>query len=129
MKKSEITNQDLLQAIQKVDQKIDLQKQEILAQVDDKIDDVLFAVNKLSTDMDKRLNSVDNRLEKVEDRLGKVETRLSTVEATINTQVVKKTDLEEAFATFEYKKVNKLTNLLQQKKILNQSEAQAVLSV
>lgn len=93
------------------------------------VKDVLLAVNNFADEVKKDMSELKQDIKDVKSRLGTVEDRLDGVESTINTQVVKKTDLEEAFATFEYKKVNKLTSLLQQKKILNQSEAQAVLSV
>lgn len=68
------------------------------------INDVLSAVNKLSTDMDKRLNSVEKDLK--------------NVKATINTQLVTKTYLDEKFAEFgleeekKHKRVNALTAAL-----------------
>lgn len=152
-KEEKTTISDVLSAVNKLsvdmDQKFVSQKDDILTQMDDKIIDVLSAVDKLSVDIDQKLEDQKNeildvvlktaeldeqRFQKIESSLNGIETRLSRVESTINTQVVKKTDLEDAFAKFsldansQHKRVDKLTNILHKKKILTVTETQVVLA-
>lgn len=115
MKKSEITNQELLQAIQNIDQKLEDQKDEIL--------DVILKTVELD----------EQRFQKIENSLSNVEGDLKDIKITINTQLVRKTDLDDKFAEFgvehnnKHKRVDKLTNILHKKKILNAAETQVVL--
>ncbi len=168
MKKSEITNQELLQAIsqskediliavnQNIDQKLNVQKDEILAVVgqklsaqkeeiltamDSKTGEILDAVLKTAELDEQRfqkietsLSGIENRLSGVEIKLSGVETRLGAVEGTINTQMVTKQYLDDKFAEFgvehnnKHKRVDKLTNILHKKKILNVAETRIVLA-
>ena len=170
MKKSEITNQELLQAInQNIDQKLSIQKDDILTAVNQNIDqklsiqkdDILTAVNqnidqKLSIQKDEILVAMDQKLEdqkneildvilktaeldeqrfqKIENSLSNVEGDLKDIKVTINTRLVRKTDLDDKFAEFgvehnyKHKRVDKLTNILHKKKILNVAETQIVLA-
>lgn len=168
--KSEITNQDLLQAIQNIDQKLNVQKDDILTAVDQNIDqkflaqnnnldqklavqhneiaelkstvdDVLVTINSFADEVKREFSEVKNdisglnsRMSGVEERLGAVESRLGDVEGTINTQMVTKDYLDKKFAEFgvehndKHKRVEKLTNILHKKKILNVAETQIVLA-
>lgn len=116
MKKSEITNQELLQAIQNIDQKLEDQKDEIL--------DVILKTAEFD----------EQRFQKIENSLSNVEGDLKDIKITINTQLVRKTDLDDKFAEFgvehnnKHKRVDKLTNILHKKKILSVAETQVVIS-
>ena len=82
--------------------------------------DVLLAVNKLSADIDQRFNNLEQRV--------------GNVEGIINTQMVTKDYLDRKFAELrieenpKHQRVNKLTNILQQKKILNLADTKIILS-
>ena len=82
--------------------------------------DVLLAVNKLSDDIDQRFNNLEQRV--------------GNVEGIINTQMVTKDYLDRKFAELrieenpKHQRVNKLTNILQQKKILNLADTKIILS-
>ena len=154
MKKSEITNQELLQAIsqskediliavnQNIDQKINVQKDDILAAVGQKLsvqkEEILTAMDsKTGEILDTVLKTAEldeQRFQNIESSFNHLECEFKDVKATINTQIVTKSDLADAFAKFsvdtnsKHKRVDKLTNILHKKKILNVAETQIVLA-
>ncbi len=91
------------------------------------VNDILFAVNKLSENFEQRFDNVEQKLTGVEQKLDNVETRLGFVESTINTQMVTKDYLDQKL--IKLRGVNKLTNLLQKKRIISPLEAKMVLSI
>ena len=96
--------------------------------------DILLAVNKLSDDIDQRFTGVDQRLDNLEQKVDSLERRVGNVEGIINTQMVTKDYLDRKFAEFrleetpKHQRVNKLTNILQQKKILTLADTKIILS-
>lgn len=103
--------------------------------------DILLAVNKLSDDIEQRFTGVDQkfigvdqkfiginqRLDSIEHKVDNLEQRVGNVEGVINTQMVTKDYLDRKL--IELRGVNKLTNLLQKKKVITPLEAKMVLSI
>ncbi|KKP89360.1 MAG: hypothetical protein UR94_C0037G0002 [Parcubacteria group bacterium GW2011_GWA2_36_10] len=84
------------------------------------VNDILFAVNKLSENFEQRFDNVEQRLDNVEQDL-------SSVKSKVNTQMVTKDYLDRKLT--ELRGVNKLTHLLQKKKIITPLEVKMVLSI
>lgn len=98
------------------------------------ISDVLWSVNKLSDEFAKDMGQIKQRLDNVEQDLSgvkqdlsSVKQKLNSVESTVNTQMVTKDYLDRKL--IELRGVNKLTNLLQKKKVITTLEAKMVLSI
>lgn len=103
--------------------------------------DILLAVNKLSDDIEQRFTGVDQkfigidqRLDNLEQKVDRLEQKVGNVEGIINTQMVTKDYLDRKFAEFrleetpKHQRVNKLTDILQRKKILTLADTKIILS-
>lgn len=98
------------------------------------VDDVLQAVNQLSTDMDQKIYGLDKKFNVLQNDVTGIKIDFDQVRGKVNTQMVTKDYLDDKLASLEvsvnhkHLRVDKLVNILKTKKVVTSSEAKIALS-
>ncbi|MBU1203312.1 hypothetical protein KKH39_04710 [Patescibacteria group bacterium] len=140
-KKSEITNQQILKAIQVLDKKVNKNSANL--------DKLAGAINIFADDNEGRFNGIDQRFEKIDQRFEKIDQRFEKIDQRfekidqrlnkIETTMVSKEYLDEKLLDLkgdlivtirkEDKKLGTLVKILENKKVISKKETQTIMSL